>query len=528
MSAHTADSGTSVRARSKPQQDSSRKTVYRQVLDNPITVTWPPLPAPTRKAVLDELLSLVASSLTNDGKTVADWRADEYATRRGRNRNAEKGKGKEGSEPSANASATRPTHSLSTRTATYSIPNGLSPTPSSKPAPRPPPELLSHLVVGINEVTRALESRIRWGRWELGDAAAVPGGSAAQATPVPPAPGRHRKRKHTSTPTVLPPSSAALVPPPTLSTLPAYSFLQDPPPSPSPSSLPPYLVPDGSSLRMLVNSDARRLKAPPKPRPAGAPAVAASSPAASSLSSDDPPADALLPTAAASAPPAAEPAPAPAPVDPPPVPLIDLLFVCKPDINPPSLVAHLPTMVAAANGVGEALEGVLRAASDEGKSGKGEMEVDGAEGAARPDMERVMLVPLDAGAEQKLADALGLRRVAAIGLSSSAPGAAALLSLVRTSVTPLTAPWLVPHVLHPSTPSSSSPATASKSAIFAPTTIKHLRTTAPLNPKAAHAEKKKRKREGKEKKREEQRAKRTEEGGKAKSEKGAGVYEAED
>jgi len=94
---------------------------------------------------------------------------------------------------------------------------------------------------------------------------------------------------------------------------------------------------------------------------------------------------------------------------PPTTPLIDLVFVCKPDINPPSLVAHLPSMVAAANGAQQAVEESLTSSPREGG-----MEVEG-EGGKR-DFKRVLLVPLDHGAEKLLADALGLRRVAVIGL----------------------------------------------------------------------------------------------------------------
>ncbi|BGP12593.1 RNase P and RNase MRP subunit [Rhodosporidiobolus nylandii] len=443
--ARTADVGTSVRSRSKAAtgEQQPRKTVYKTALDNGMTVAWPPLPAATRQAILDELLAVLAASTTEDGKSIADWRLDEHAKRRGRTTGgAGKGKTKEdqgddrgpaaethlAAAADALSTSSRSTHSLTTRSAqTYTIPASARahvPPAALSPTPRPPPELLSHLVVGINEVTRALETRVRWGRWELGDRSAVPGTArASSSAAVPPArPGRHRRRKSTSTPSALPPSSATLHPPLDLSSHPLYTFLCERAPRPSPDRSPPYLLSHGGgAVRLLANSEARRLKRPP--------AAASSS---------------IGPSAPTSAPPT--------------VPLVDVVFACKPDINPPSLVAHLPNMVAAANGVQEALDLVL-AADDEPQGSEPKMEVEGeaASSGKRRTMRKVLIVPLDLGAEAKLARALGLRRVAAIGFSSAAPG----------------------------------------SSSFAPTHVKHLRTSAPLNPKAANAEKKKRRREWK-------------------------------
>ncbi|GAA5898606.1 hypothetical protein JCM5296_005939 [Sporobolomyces johnsonii] len=576
--AKTAAGGSSVRARTKQEQDGQRKTVFRPVLDNPLSVTWPPLPAPARKAILEALVSLLVTPSQPGEQTIAEWRLDEHAERRGRIRGAGKGKGKaaggedgspagkremdESDQPiakrvktdqgamdkptgSTSSETPRATHSIKTRTSTYTIPTRTGEGPPPKPArtPAPPPQLLDCLAIGINEVTRALETRVRWGRWELGDAAAAPGGAAladsssssdsliptaakpaepAQpppATLAPPASeGRTRLRKKAN-PTSFAPSSAARAQPIDYASLPGYSFLSQAAPSPA-SDLPPYLLPSTSlhpSPRLLVNSESRRIKPLVKtPKPAVQTPKAAADGSriikkgrvkrkyynwynrtmhewtlveGASRNSDG-----SITVLGDVPPPTDEAAEQPGPeVEPEGVPLVDLVFVCKPDINPPTLVAHLPGMVAAANGVQTALDSVVAASRAEDEDvkaqervGEGAMEVDGEEGEQekqkRPEMRKVLIVPLDVGAERQLADALALRRVAAIGLSSSAPGAAPLFSLVRQHLEPLSAPWLVPHLIHRPPPASA--------ASFVPTHVKHLRTTAPLNPKAANQAKK--------------------------------------
>jgi hypothetical protein len=79
--------------------------------------------------------------------------------------------------------------------------------------------------------------------------------------------------------------------------------------------------------------------------------------------------------------------------------IFDLIFVCRPDINPPSLVQHFPTMVAVMNGVLAARESSSLDSIDEGKQ------------------RQVLLIPLGIGAGKRLADVLGLGRVATIGIS---------------------------------------------------------------------------------------------------------------
>ncbi|GAA5838372.1 hypothetical protein JCM9279_003225 [Rhodotorula babjevae] len=574
QAARSADTGTSVRARSRHDpQDAQRKTVYKPVLANPLTIDWPPLPASVRRAILDHLLAVLATSTTVSGKSIQDWRLDEHARRRGNSRRTlpgpdtkSEGKGKSKGSSTKSGADDQPTpsddatHTVTTRSSsTYSI-------PSSQPHPPPPsavcaesaPPVLSHLVLGINEVTRALETRIRWGRWELGDRTAAPSSSLSLPPPPEPRTGRHRRRKSAkgkepgAPPAVLPHPPARSAPQPLpLADHPSYAFLrQRRMPKPALDHRPPYVIvvkgPSSGrnvqrerSVRLLVNSDARRVTGGARAGPAAAAegTLVPTQPTAADVDDDDAMDTDVEPELKASAP---APVPAPTPSPPPTVPLIDLVLVCRPDINPPSLVAHLPSMVAAANGVQSALDGVLGASQPgSGEEDKGEGDAarrDGRAGkkSARPEMRCVRLVQLDAGAERKLADALGLRRVAAIGLSSLAPGTAPLLDLIDSHLpTPLSAPWLVPHLLHPpssssNTATSTTPAAASPSR-FAPTAIKHLKTSAPLNPRAAVVDKKVKRRRAREDKAERLgKRRRGEAGGSGSGSREESVYMAED
>ncbi|POY71277.1 hypothetical protein BMF94_5589 [Rhodotorula taiwanensis] len=479
----TAHATSSIRARSTtsaaPSHD--RKVVYKPVVDNPLTVQWPPLPQSVRHAILQQLLAVISEAKSQHGKSIADWRLDDHALRRGNIRGAGRPKGRR-SQKGEGGESERTQES-------EQQPGDADPTRSQDDSP---PPLVADLVVGINHVTRALESRIRWGRWELGDPGAAPPRTATEDTQgdsTPASPGvRKRKRKRTTS--ALPTSRSSSAAPP-LGDHPAYAFLREPPRATCSSAAasradgvaaPPYLLPPSDnehaarrSWRILVNSDARRLL---KPAPSSAPALLPAHPATQ-----------VEAAAAVEAIGTSETRPTKAD-EAPTVPLVDLVFVCKPDINPPSLVAHLPTMVAAANGVQTALDSVAKAQkTDRGEEMEARMQMDegevGGEKArrgARPEMPPVLLVPLDVGAERQLADALGLRRVAAIAISSLLPAAASLRSLLLShSIQPLSTPWLVPHLLHPTLPSQSSPLPSR----FAPTTIKHVKTSAPLNPRAA-------------------------------------------
>ncbi|GAA5877099.1 hypothetical protein JCM16303_006166 [Sporobolomyces ruberrimus] len=576
--AKTAAGGSSVRGRTKHEQDQlQRKTVYRPVLDNPLTVAWPSLPASVRKSILDQLLPILTAPQGTENKAVSEWRMEEHAARRGRQvgkgKRSAKEKGKETvkkgkrkrakvateskeqgegtgdtaevKEPptkkvksSKTSEKPKPSEASSSTSTSLQLDQPLPPTPTTPkplrvPAPRPP--ILDYLCLGINEVTKALETRIRWGRWELGDPRALPGYSQLVSPPptstlIPTAPedpkgkGRKRLRKKPN-PTSFTPRTAQNLDSIDYSPFPEYAFVGEKARRPSREEVPEYcLTPtkDHPSKRLLVNSESFRIRRAVKKEKVANEKIEIEEESGKEDDKTDGKKGkkaerkktvetkrAVLEKSRVEE---AKPAMDTEVIvgakedgqggreedgdddEAPTVPLIDLVFVCKPDINPPSLVAHLPGMIAAANGVQSALETVLKAdatieAQDKKvEKGKGEgMEIDDEEEKAeRPDFGQVRIVPLDQGAERILADALGLRRVAAIGISSSAPGASELLELVSKHLEPPSAPWLTPHLLHPPTSSSRSQRPSS----YVETHIKHLKTTAPLNPRAKHQEKK--------------------------------------
>lgn len=392
-----------------------------------------PRPAPSaavRRLLLEALTDFLGGAAEERELSIAEWRVGEHARRRGRTAGAgsgsdqakatakgqgmNKGRAKAATDldmaTTANAanaalsmdidSATQqPTASTSTATALPSAPSATATATAAAPAsgPHPPvarPALLSHLAIGINDCTRALESRIRWGRWELGDPSASP------PAPVPayggaPALRRGHKRRHRSARAAGVAGSAAAeeldgqAGESEERPVPAVPSLGDASEATGPSSylLPP---PDGGTGPVLLRPNHEQIR-PAKPR---------------------------LPSAS------------PADGHPAGLPIVDLVFVCRPDINPPALVAHLPTMAAAANGVRQALQEAQVGASETAAGTEDGMEVDvgntegGAPGTvsgnvARPLAGSVYLVPLDVGAEHALAATLALRRVAAVGISVS-------------------------------------------------------------------------------------------------------------
>ena len=453
----TAHTTSSIRARSRAapaRPDPSapdRKVVYKPVVDNPLAVHWPPLPASVRNEILNQLLQLI------QGAQSPGPGAREKAAR--------------------NDESTQSTENDDSQRTTATT-QGQDAKGRDKGTSRP--ALLSELVVGINQVTRALESRIRWGRWELGDSHAAPPSTPSRAGEPDTREaereaerggggggggggGRKRKRKHQASASSLSSSavsSSSPLPALPLGDHPAYSFLHDARTSPSQDVLPPYFCLDQSqsratspssepssklslSPRILVNSDARRL-APragtgtgddhkkktqkEKKTQQSAGTLLPAHPGVASSETSNAHDDGLNAAAISKT----EPDSSSQPPPPSTVPLVDLVFVCKPDINPPSLVAHLPTMVAAANGVQTALDSVLQhsAGPDDAEAaermqldavGPGEEEEKEEPGPKRPEMRPVLLIPLDVGAERKLADALGLRRVAAVAVSVSLP-----------------------------------------------------------------------------------------------------------
>ncbi|KAJ6503368.1 hypothetical protein C8R47DRAFT_1210628 [Mycena vitilis] len=132
--------------------------------------------------------------------------------------------------------------------------------------------------------------------------------------------------------------------------------------------------------------------------------------------------------------------PNPVPELPPPPPPIKIIVVCRADVDPQVLIAHLPHEVAAFN-------------------------------SCNPS-ECIKIIPLPKGAEAELAKAMGLRRVAVIAFERDTPGLGAFSSILD-SVPTLTAQWLT------SPAASAAPAKPQ----LIPTHVKQLRTTAPKDMK---------------------------------------------
>ncbi|KAG8770617.1 hypothetical protein FRC12_004158 [Ceratobasidium sp. 428] len=140
-------------------------------------------------------------------------------------------------------------------------------------------------------------------------------------------------------------------------------------------------------------------------------------------------------------------------VRPTPRPRPRAVLVCRSDIDPPLLIAHLPILVATCNS---------------------SLPTDSA------DKEFVKLVVLPMGAEHSLAEVTGLRRVAVMALDAETPGLERLEPLL-SALPILRETWLAP-------PSN----TNQEPKTLVVTHVKQLKTTAPKDMKAA---KEKRKRE---------------------------------
>ncbi|KZT61211.1 hypothetical protein CALCODRAFT_47148 [Calocera cornea HHB12733] len=168
------------------------------------------------------------------------------------------------------------------------------------------------------------------------------------------------------------------------------------------------------------------------------PAPASSATAPADLLLTQPEAEADAPSAPAAIPAShADPNAGPTPNANPPKPP-RVILVCRPDISPPLLVAHLPLLVAAYNSLLPLSE------------------LDGA---------GVHLVTLPKGGELALAASVGLRRVAVLAFDADAPSLPQILKpLHPANLRPLTAPWL-----------SANPGNAA----YIPTHVKQLRTSAP-------------------------------------------------
>lgn len=125
-------------------------------------------------------------------------------------------------------------------------------------------------------------------------------------------------------------------------------------------------------------------------------------------------------------------------------PDLKIILVCRADIDPPLLIDHLPHLVAACN--------------------------------STQTSHTVKLVPLPKGAEPSLAQAIGLRRAAVVGIDVACPELGTLMTLLD-AVPTLVAAWIAPTPRHQ----------------LVPTHIKQVRTSAPKDMRAAKEAKQRRK-----------------------------------
>lgn len=96
---------------------------------------------------------------------------------------------------------------------------------------------------------------------------------------------------------------------------------------------------------------------------------------------------------------------------------LDIVLVCRSDLDPPKLVAHIPLLACSVNAV--------------------------CFPASRPGGRALRVAPLPEGAEALLADALGVRRCGAVGLSSEKLPLHDLMTRIQeANVAPLRANWL--------------------------------------------------------------------------------------
>lgn len=407
-------------------------------------VSRPTLTTSIKDLILEALLEFLAlpapSSLISGDATspdqsqsIAQWRLDEHARKRGRTHRTEEQRKESASiklaaetaedtemafeGPKRKAGLELPRAEGNKRRkggndpASISVPSAPGPsdaassyipsappikeTARARPAAQAKPAVLDYLTVGINEITRSMETRIRWSRWELGDdlALKIPpvavdekrksGRSKSRAQ------GSQAKRGINSTSISDPvpvPASA-----PTLESI--YPFLARSSPAPHPDTTPDFL------LRPVADRPCWRFLPLPNAVPSSTLASVAST---ANTTVSEPIAPQIMPSKG--------------------IPLLDIIFVCRSDINPPSLVAHLPTMLAATNGLILAREkSMIKASARNGVNGgekddivmRDEGEVDMIDRLSQP----VLLIPLGEGAERKIAAVLALRRVAAVGIS---------------------------------------------------------------------------------------------------------------
>ncbi|KAL5533577.1 hypothetical protein ACEPAG_37 [Sanghuangporus baumii] len=157
---------------------------------------------------------------------------------------------------------------------------------------------------------------------------------------------------------------------------------------------------------------------------------------------------------------------------------IRTVLVCLPDIDPPLLVAHIPYLVAACNSKANYSNNDSSATHDPSA--------------------RIKLISLPKGAEVKLAQATGLRRISVLALDETL-SRDDILSQHLSSVETIVAPWLMGlgAAAAPAPSASTIPKTKPKTIPpervrllrrrLEPTHIKQLRTTAPKDMRTAKA-----------------------------------------
>ncbi|KAG0141218.1 hypothetical protein CROQUDRAFT_674234 [Cronartium quercuum f. sp. fusiforme G11] len=152
------------------------------------------------------------------------------------------------------------------------------------------------------------------------------------------------------------------------------------------------------------------------------------------------------------------------------------IFVCREDLNPASLVDHLPFTVASVND---------RQLLAKFPSGSDLIE-----------KQSVYLIALPRGSDAKLSETLGIRHTAALAISDSAPGLVHLVTLFHGLLKPPSAPWLSSSISTEPGPLQMPNHFLTERA-WIPTHIKHYKSSVPLDMKKAKLDKAKRRQQKK-------------------------------
>ncbi|KDQ63202.1 hypothetical protein JAAARDRAFT_29217 [Jaapia argillacea MUCL 33604] len=165
MSERTARMHTNVSNRAKAKQSLERKVVFKSVLDNPFHIQWPSVPMNVQNSILASIVSMAEGVAAYH-----QLRESQSRTRKRARRVAKLGSG--GGEPSAkkrrpsneepsNMDIDSPQTTLEGADPHAGIQNLNEPEDTVTLAP---PPILHHLIFGINEVTKRLESQVRANR----------------------------------------------------------------------------------------------------------------------------------------------------------------------------------------------------------------------------------------------------------------------------------------------------------------------------------------------------------------------------